>query len=206
MNKYISVDPEQSYHIDCPTTAEGHALEVLKLFPDATLTRTRDVIQIDIQGDRGCVLVVTAEAIEFRHPTTEWTCGAYGPRSSGKLSRRVLFNRSDYKKLPALIASTMMDRQSEFQKCVYCRKLFPPEHLTGDACHGCSSKTPIHCLLSRAPRSARNIHGYCFRKRPPSGGGLGFRALQSVKEVGRALRMGRRCKDGAFVILQDGQP
>lgn len=140
MNEYLSVDPEQRYHIERLTLAERHALAVLNLYPDGRLERTRDVIQIDIQGDKGCILVLTAEAIEVRLPTTEWTGGAYGPRRSSIYKRRVSFNRSTYAELPALIAQALAEREAQFKECVYCKGVFPPEHLTGDACHGCSTE------------------------------------------------------------------
>jgi hypothetical protein len=58
---------------------ELHAMAVARAFPLAVTSRTRDVIQMDIDGDRGCSVILTAEAAEIRLPTVAWTCGAYGP-------------------------------------------------------------------------------------------------------------------------------
>ena len=61
------------------TQAEAHAFELCEFFPDAKFSRTREVIQFDVGGERGCGLLVTAEAVEIRLPTSEWTRGAYDP-------------------------------------------------------------------------------------------------------------------------------
>jgi hypothetical protein len=90
MAEYLKIDPECKYDGGSNLTrAECLALRVIDCFPGSSLSRTRDVIQIDIEGDEGCVLLVAAEALEVRLPTVEWTQGAYGPRETSRFWKRI---------------------------------------------------------------------------------------------------------------------
>jgi len=141
MGKYSKIDPGGTYSPDNdPTRAESLAQRILDCYPDAAVTRTRDVIQMDLNGEEGCVVLVTAEGLELRLPTIEWTHGSYGPRCSSRLWKRVKADDISDKRLRSLIESAVKARQDEFQACCYCRKRFPPEHMTDDACHGCSER------------------------------------------------------------------
>ena len=121
------------------TKAESHAEVICEFFPDAKLTRTRDVIQVDVGGERGCVLLVTAEAVEIRLPTIEWTGGACDPRASSRYWKRVPIGW-DYEEVRQLIEAGIRARVAQYQRCAFCGEEVPPEHRTGDACHGCASK------------------------------------------------------------------
>ena len=104
------------------------------------MERTRDVIQIEHGGDEGIIAVVTAEALELRLPTIEWTMGAYGPARSSRLWRRIEWRDLQEEDLSKQLAAARRARRREFRKCKYCGERFSPEHRTGDACHGCTSR------------------------------------------------------------------
>jgi hypothetical protein len=126
---------------DDPTLAEKHAIAVLEVFGEANVTRTRDVIQIDIGGERGCTVLITSDAADIRLPTIEWTGGAYGPRESSRHWKRVALRPMDaaYRRLIKIIQAARAARLAEYQNCCFCKGEFPPEHMTDDACHSCAS-------------------------------------------------------------------
>jgi hypothetical protein len=123
------------------TQAERHAKAILAAYPDAHVTRTRDVIQLDIDEDRGCTVLITGEAAEIRLPAIEWTRGACGPRASSQHWKRVSLGRvrTHYRRLFAAIEAARAARVAEHQRCCFCQQEFPPEHMTADACHACAS-------------------------------------------------------------------
>jgi hypothetical protein len=103
--------------------------------------RTRDCIQIDYGGEEGIVILVTAEAIELRFPTVEWTMGAYGPATSSRLWKRVECCEMDDVELISLLNDALKQRKSEFKKCRYCGREKPLEHMhSSDVCQGCAEK------------------------------------------------------------------
>ena len=124
-----------------PTIAERHAIILQSLFPTAVMASSGDVVRVEIDGDRGCFVLITAEAAEIRLPTVEWTMGAYGPRGSSRYWKRVAVRETPagYRRLGQLIAAALAARRAEFEPCRFCKQQFPPEHMTGDACHGCAS-------------------------------------------------------------------
>ena len=132
---------EEPAFAESRTRAEKNALTVKRLLHGATVERTRDVFQFDLDGneDGGVVVVVTAEAVELRLPTVEWTCGSYGPVATSRLWKRVKWSKLQDGQLEELIDAARRARQREFRPCKFCRKMFPPEHRTGNACHGCST-------------------------------------------------------------------
>ena len=136
----LSIDPENLYPADGLRQVERNALRVLDLLPLGRLTRTRDVIQIDDAGDVGISVLVTAEVIEFRLPTVEWTVGAYGPAFATRLWKRYRFAALSDKSLERLIRAARDARRNEFIPCRYCQRLVPPEHRHGDVCHGCAER------------------------------------------------------------------
>ena len=95
------IDPERRYLGDGFRTVEHLALLVLKYLPEAEVTRTRDVIQLDHGGERGIVVLITPEAIEVRLPTIEWTKGAYGPAKTSRLWKRIAAGKLVEAALPA---------------------------------------------------------------------------------------------------------
>ncbi len=131
------MDPES----DELLMVEWHAREVLEAFPEAQVTRTRDVFQFDIDGDEGVVLLITAEAVELRLPTVEWTKGAHAPKCGSRLWRRLSWKKAAEAGIANVVMEAMRKRRSEFHKCRYCGELVPVEHrYDGNTCHGCASK------------------------------------------------------------------
>jgi len=134
------IDPTGEYPAEGRRRVEENALRVLDCLPHALVRRTRDVIELDRGDERGIVVLVTAEAFEFRLPTTEWTMGAYGPAESSRLWRRVETDDLDDKGLAQLVKKALRARAAQFKGCRYCGKEFPPEHRHGRVCHGCAER------------------------------------------------------------------
>jgi hypothetical protein len=133
------IDPHDRYPSDGLRSVEHNAQRVLGLLSDAVVERTRDCIQIDSGGDEGIVVLVTAEAIELRLPTVEWTMGAYGPAAASGLWKRISTSVSDAE-LASMLGEAKDARQSEFVRCRFCEQRFPPERRHGDVCHGCAER------------------------------------------------------------------
>jgi len=120
---------------------ERAADRVLGRWPYATVTRTRDFIQIDISVDEtGLTVLVTPEALELRLPTVEWTTGYAGPVESSRLWRRVTWRAlgSDDERLAEVIEAGLARRAREFAACRRCGRRVAREHRLGRHCHGCS--------------------------------------------------------------------
>lgn len=135
-----TIDPDDSYPADGMREAEEHALMLLALLPGAVLERTRDVIQINYQGEEGMVALVTAESLELRLPKIEWTCGAYGPAASSRLWKRILWSKIKAGDLERILHRALEARRLEFKPCKYCGERFPPDRRHGNVCHGCAEK------------------------------------------------------------------
>lgn len=120
---------------------EERALDILAHLQAPAVTRTRDAIEISSGGEKGVVLLVTAEALELRLPTVEWTHGSHGPADASRLWRRVEWEDLQPGEYGDLIGAAMNARQMEFRQCKYCKREFPPEHReSDDVCHGCSER------------------------------------------------------------------
>lgn len=117
---------------------EEQALDLLRFFPEATVARTRDAIQIDIREDKGIVLLLTPEALELRLPTVEWTHGAYGPVASSALWQRVEWNSLSNQKVQEFCQEALRRREKQFVPCRFCGEEFPPERRHDHVCHGCA--------------------------------------------------------------------
>ena len=136
------LDPEGRYAADGPRMVERLAERVLGWQPDASVTRTRDCIQIDHCGEEGIVVLVTPEAVELRLPTIEWTKGSHGPAASSQLCRRIedAFEIPD-DELGAALHACLEARREEFRVCKYCQRRLPREHMFAeDTCQGCASE------------------------------------------------------------------
>ncbi|MDA8117685.1 MAG: hypothetical protein M0000_09990 [Actinomycetota bacterium] len=139
-NERDQIDPERRYPAEGLLRVEENALRVLACLPASRLERTRDAIQIDFgDEDEGVTVLVTAETIELRLPTVEWTCGAYGPAGSSRRWKRIRPEAASDEELRDLVHQAMEARRAEFRPCKYCGQLFPPEHRTGKACYDCAS-------------------------------------------------------------------
>jgi hypothetical protein len=113
----VSIDPQNLSPAEGFIAVEKNALRVLEFLPLGMLTRTRDAIQIDDGDERGISVLITAEAVEFRLPTVEWTMGAYGPAATTRLWKRVRFAALSDKRLGSLIRAARETRRSEFINC-----------------------------------------------------------------------------------------
>lgn len=124
-------------------TVEQHAAFVGDLLPGATREQTRDVVQFTESGESetGIVVLVTAEALELRLPTVEWTCGAYGPVETSRLWKRVKWSSLKNSQLSELIEVARQARKREFLLCKFCGKRVPPGHRhSRNVCHGCAAR------------------------------------------------------------------
>ena len=145
-NDFNVIDSEGKYPACGLRRLDRLAVRIMELAPDARLERTRDAYQICSGDEDGVVLLVTCEAIEFRLPTVEWTGGAYGPVGTSRLWKRVSLEKLtttgelDAEAFFGLLAAAKRKRASEFKKCRFCKKSFPPEHRHGDVCHGCAEQ------------------------------------------------------------------
>jgi hypothetical protein len=123
------------------TTAERNAQRVGTLLAQARVTRTPHVTELVIDGERGLVVLVTAEAVELRLPTIEWTAGTHAPAEASRLWKRLNPERLSDADLAAEIDEARTARGAEFVKCRYCGRATPPEHRVGDdLCHSCAEK------------------------------------------------------------------
>ncbi len=139
------IDPRGEYPAEGLRRCEEIAAQVLQFLPGASVSRTRDVIQLEHGGDGedGIVVVVTAEALELRLPSVEWTCGSHGPASSSRLWKRVKCTDSllhSRKRLGGHLERARAARAAEFSTCAFCGRRFSRDHMTGNACHGCGSQ------------------------------------------------------------------
>ncbi|MGB5816377.1 MAG: hypothetical protein WBI27_14375 [Thermoanaerobaculia bacterium] len=100
------------------------------------------MIQINWRGERGLVFLVTAEAIEIRLPTIEWTRGAYGPAASSTLWKRATWeDLQSGRGLHGLIDEARAARESEFKRCRFCGEEVPSERrIDEEVCHGCAER------------------------------------------------------------------
>ncbi|HEY9615929.1 MAG TPA: hypothetical protein V6C64_03765 [Microcoleaceae cyanobacterium] len=125
---------------DEATIVEQKALMLLEHLPGAEVERTRDLIQINYNGEEGIVVFVTPEALELRLPTVEWTAGSYAPKPSSKLWKRLQWNQVWANELADLLQAALAARRREFRNCRYCHKPFAIEHMfSKTACHSCAS-------------------------------------------------------------------
>jgi hypothetical protein len=132
------VDPEHRYPADGLRTVEVLALRVLERCSSGEVSRTRDVIQIDDGGEEDVCLLITAEHLELRLPSIEWTCGAYGPARTSVLWKRVKWEGLSDERLDDLLRTARRARGAQFRKCRFCGGRFPPEQRHGNVCHGCA--------------------------------------------------------------------
>ena len=134
------IDPDGRYGDQGLTRVEANALEVMDRVPVSEMQRTRDAVEVHVGGEVEIVVIVTAEALELRLPTVEWTKGAYGPVPASRLWKRVKWEDNTAERLVELVEAAMAKRRSEFKPCRFCHREFPPEHRHGSVCHGCAER------------------------------------------------------------------
>lgn len=109
--------------------------------PGASLSRTRDAIQIDADSeDDGITVLLTPEAIEVRLPTVDWV-GPHTPVLSSRLWKRELLGDLSEEQAVRLCLDGLAARRAEFRRCRYCGRSVPPEHMqTEDVCAVCAER------------------------------------------------------------------
>ena len=123
------------------TTAQRNAERAQAMLAEARVTRTPHVTELVVDGERGLVVLVTAEAFELRLPTVEWTAGTHAPAETSRLWRRLDVDGLSDAELAAQIERARAARAAEFVACRYCGRRTPPEHRIGkDVCHSCAER------------------------------------------------------------------
>lgn len=124
---------------------EENALLIINLLNIETFERTRDLIQINyqIEEDKEITIFVTAEEVEFRLETTEWTMGSYAPVNTSKLWKRLKIKRLSDERIKEKVLESVQAAMNKMEEdmviCPYCHKKFAVEHtIDGDVCHNCA--------------------------------------------------------------------
>jgi predicted RNase H-like nuclease len=123
------------------TIVERNAARVEALLPGAAVNVTPHVAQLLVQGEHGVIALVTADTIELRLPTVEWTSGTHDPAEASRLWKRLDIAELPDEQLASEIAEARAARKSEFATCRYCGERVPAEHrISSDVCHSCASR------------------------------------------------------------------
>ncbi len=136
------LDPDGRYLSSGVRDLDEKALHLLSLLPEATVERTRDAIQIDVDvnADNGIVLILTPETLKLHLPSVEWTT-PYSPAPTSVLWKRIKWDRVTERELPGLIDDARKKRRSQYNLCKYCAEKFPPElRHSRNVCHGCAEE------------------------------------------------------------------
>ncbi|MGI5845235.1 MAG: hypothetical protein ACOX9B_13820 [Candidatus Xenobium sp.] len=112
--------------------------------PPPRVTRTRDAIQFDWQGEKGAVVLITPEEIQTRIPRIEWLA-AYDSRRTSRLDSAMkvteALSEEGFQEILKRIRNSARKRLSLYRTCRFCGELFPPEY--GDSrgvCDMCVEK------------------------------------------------------------------
>ncbi|MEN3341672.1 MAG: hypothetical protein V7644_1076 [Actinomycetota bacterium] len=102
------------------TLVELNAERVRALLPESSVSVTAHVAELVVEGEDGLVVLVTADAIELRLPTVEWTQGTYGPAEAS-----IFFSRLDAEELPDELLAAELERaraarRGGFLRCRHC--------------------------------------------------------------------------------------
>ena len=123
------------------TIVERNAARVEALLSGAAVNVTPHVAEILVGGEDGVIALVTAETVELRLPTVEWTSGTHDPAEASRLWKRLDIADLPDEQLASEIAEARAARKSEFATCRYCGERVPAEHRIGDdVCHSCASR------------------------------------------------------------------
>jgi predicted RNase H-like nuclease len=135
------VEPRRASRRTGSTAIEQNAARVQLLLPGGVVTGTTHVVEIALSGENGLIALVTAETIELRLPTVEWTAGTHGPAEASRVWKRLDIADLTDEALASEIALGRAVRKSEFSTCRYCGESVPVEHRTDpDVCHSCASR------------------------------------------------------------------
>ncbi len=123
------------------TIIERNAARVEALLSGAAVNVTPHVAELLVPGEDGVIALVTAETVELRLPTVEWTSGTHDPAEASRLWKRLDIADLPDEQLASEIAEARAARKSEFATCRYCGERVPAEHrISSDVCHSCASR------------------------------------------------------------------
>ena len=128
-----------------PMAAESVAERVLLfLAPNVEVSGAGDVVILrESDDERGLTCVVTAEAVELRLATIEWTKGAYAPMRSSTHWRTLRAPHDDGADWDDLLCTAVegarLARERQFRRCRFCGEPTPPERrIDRRTCHACA--------------------------------------------------------------------
>lgn len=118
-----------------------HGLKwLLAEWPDAAVTEEPAGFHVNIDGDRGVVVILRSQSVEIRLPTIEWH-GPHTPVTTTRLWKRAPTAGLTPEDLKSLVCRGLRARRGQFRKCRYCGREVPVEHrFSTDVCHGCAEK------------------------------------------------------------------
>jgi hypothetical protein len=123
------------------TLVERNAARVQALLSGEAVSVTPHVAEIAVGGEDGVIALVTAETVELRLPTVEWTSGTHDPAEASRLWKRLDIADLPDEQLASEIAEARSARKSEFTTCRYCGERVPAEHrISSEVCHSCASR------------------------------------------------------------------
>jgi predicted RNase H-like nuclease len=119
-----------------------NVVQVCAAAPDLVETAaTSHLVELRAEGEDGIVVIVTADAIELRLPTAEWTGGTHAPVEGSRFWRRLAAPDVEPETLVDELTAARAARRAEFTRCRYCGEMVPVEHRTStDVCHACASE------------------------------------------------------------------
>ena len=123
------------------------AKHLSQFLPEATVERTRDVVQFtcpevdypESLRDYGVIIFLMPDYLEVCLPSTDWVT-PYLPIPTSTSWKRFEINSINEDGLLELVEQGRKARRRQFRRCKYCEKKFPPEHRHGNVCHGCAER------------------------------------------------------------------
>jgi len=109
-----------------------------------TISTAWDGAEIYESGDPSEVMVrITSTEVQVYLPSFFWRNSheiVRDPQLLGTLNWRLLGRPDTFIACHHLIQTAQKQRRETFRKCKYCEKIFGPEHMDDDVCHGCEEK------------------------------------------------------------------
>ena len=121
------IDPENRYPCEGLIQVESNALRIVELFNGARVSRTRDVIQVDLPSDWQILVLVTSEALELRFKGFELRPEPYPPVESSTLWKRRLWKDLATTNLINLLKdANAKAARRRLKTCPKCKRSMPP--------------------------------------------------------------------------------
>lgn len=112
--------------------------KILGAFPSAELLPDKEVLTLSVDGPQGVVIEVLEDGIRLNLFKYIWT--TVYTRLSSHEYWRTLPRDLPPEDLIDQINRARRARKRRFKHCSYCFQRFPPELMTGQACHPCASR------------------------------------------------------------------